>query len=125
MHQVDTTRAATDVAEFMTDLDGGQMEHLLSIALSETAAAVVDNSEKKGSVKLEMTFERIPGTHQVRVEHKVSFSKPTMSGKASEESSGATVLHVGRYGKLSLAQPSLLEKEHKPTPQQHRLPDGN
>lgn len=118
MHQIDTTRAATDVAEFITDLDGGQMEHLLSIALSETAAAVVDR-EKKGSVKLELNFEHIPGTHQVRVGHKVTFSKPTTSGKAGEESEGATVLHVGRYGALSLAQPSLLEPDSK---KQARMP---
>jgi hypothetical protein len=110
MHQVDTTRAATDVAEFLTDLDGGQMEHLLSIALSETAAAVVDQ-DRKGVVKLELSFERIDGTHQVRVGHKVVYAKPTTTGKATEESNGATVLHVGRFGKLSLAQPSLLERE--------------
>lgn len=46
-----STAAATDVAEFITDLDGGQFERLLSIALSQTAAAVVDNG-KKGEVKV-------------------------------------------------------------------------
>ena len=34
-----------------------------------------------------------------------------MSGSASEEAKGATVMHVGRFGKLSLAQPSLLDTE--------------
>jgi len=119
MHTVDTTRAATDVPEMLSDLDGGQLEHLLSIAVSETAAAVVDR-EKKGSVSLTLHFEHIPGTSQVRVGHKVTFSKPTMTGRASEESEGATVLHVGKFGKLSLAQPSLLENER--SPRQVRMP---
>ena len=121
MHQTDTSRAATDVGEFFTDLDGGQLEHMLSVALSETAAAVVDR-EKKGKVKLELSFEHIKGTHQVRVEHKVTFEKPTMSGRAGEESKGATVLHVGRFGKLSLAQPSLLEGDGK---KQARIPGAD
>lgn len=43
----DTSRASTDVAEFMTDLDGGTFEHMLSAALSQTAAACVD-FDKKG-----------------------------------------------------------------------------
>lgn len=58
-----STAAATDVAEFITDLDGGQFERLLSIALSQTAAAVVDNG-KKGEVKVTFQVERIPGTLQ-------------------------------------------------------------
>jgi hypothetical protein len=73
---------------------------------------VVDR-EKKGKVKLELAFEHIKGTHQVRVEHKVTFEKPTMSGRAGEESKGATVLHVGKRGALSLGQMSLLEGDSK------------
>ena len=37
-----TASAATDVAEFISDLDGGQFERMLSIALSQSAAATVD-----------------------------------------------------------------------------------
>lgn len=50
-----STAAATDVAEFITDLDGGQFERLLSIALSQTAAAVVDH-DKKGAVTINVEF---------------------------------------------------------------------
>ncbi len=46
-----STAAATDVGEFWTDLDGGTFEHMLSVALSQTAAAVVDH-EKKGKVTI-------------------------------------------------------------------------
>lgn len=46
----------------------------------------------------------------MRLQHDVKFSKPTSMGKAAEETSSATVMYVGKYGALSLAQPSLLEK---------------
>jgi hypothetical protein len=107
-----STAAATDVAEFITDLDGGQFERLLSIALSQTAAAVVDN-DKKGEVVIKLVIERIDGTHQVRIGHTLKFTKPTSMGKSSEDTGGASVLHVGKYGALSLAQPSLLERDDR------------
>lgn len=40
--------AATDVSEFITDLDGGQFERMLSVALSQSAAAAVDKQKKAG-----------------------------------------------------------------------------
>lgn len=40
------TQAATDVAEFVTDLDGGQFERMLATALSQVAAGTVDNDDK-------------------------------------------------------------------------------
>ena len=102
----ETTRAATDVAEIVTELDGGQFERQLSIALSVVAAKVVD-FDKKGRVTIELDIEKIAGTFQVRVGHKLKFTHPTGTGKASEETGGATVLHVGKYGKLSIAQQPL------------------
>jgi hypothetical protein len=104
--------AATDVSEFISDLDGGMFERMLSIALSQTAAAAVDHS-KPGEVTIKLKIEQIPGTAQVRMQHDLKFVKPTMTGKSSEETGGATVLYVGRYGALSLAQPSLLDKERQ------------
>lgn len=118
MHQTDATRAATDVAEFVTDLDGGQFEHMLSIALSDVAAATIDH-DKKGCVELKLEFERIDGTHQVRIGHTLKFTRPTSTGKVAEHALGATVLHVGRYGRLSLAQrelPGMPGRSSKPTP---------
>lgn len=120
-----STAAATDVGEFMTDLDGGQFEHMLSVALSQTAAAVVDYSEngkvRKGKVTLTFDVERIPGTHQVRIEHALKYMRPTSVGKSTDEAGGATVLHVGQYGKLSLAQHPLPGMEQK----QERIPGAN
>jgi hypothetical protein len=104
--------AATDVPEFVTDLDGGQFELILSQALSQAAAATVDH-ERVSEVAIKFKIEKIAGTQQVRMGHSIKFSKPTSMGKTSEETDGATVLYVGKYGKLSLAQPSLLEKQRQ------------
>ena len=49
--------AATDVGEFITDLDGGVFDRKLSIALSEAAAACVDNG-KEGEVSIKFKLKR-------------------------------------------------------------------
>jgi hypothetical protein len=109
-HKPDTTQAATEVDEFISDLDGGVFERKLSVALSQVAAAAMDH-DTEGKVTLELTFERIKGTHQVACKHKLKFVKPTSAGKTSEEETRETVMYVGRFGKLSLAQPALLGKQ--------------
>lgn len=104
--------AATDVGEFLTDLEGGQFDSALSAALSEVAASVVDRG-KKGKVRVDFTFQAIKGTHQVDVAHTVTFTRPTLTGKRSEDHSGATVLHVGKGGRLSLTQPDLFDEKQR------------
>lgn len=109
----DTSAAATTVEEFIADLDGGMLERKLSAALSQVAAAVVDQN-KNGEVALTFSFEKIEGTSQVLCKHKLKFSRPTMDGKAGEEESRTTALHVGRFGRLTLApenQMSFISRE--------------
>lgn len=103
--------AATDVGEFLSDLSAGTLEQMLSIALSKTAAKVVDHKPKKGKVTISFEMEGIDGTQQVRVATTLRFEHPTALGKAGEETTGADVMHVGRGGALSLAQPSLLDNK--------------
>lgn len=111
MHEVNNPGAAvTDVGEFFTDLDGGMFDRMLSVALSQVAASVVDH-DRKGKVRIDFAFEHIKGTHQVRLAHTVRFERPTMAGKASEEQSGATVMHVSKGGRLSLSQPDLFDEK--------------
>jgi len=119
MHPSRPESAATDVPEFITDLEGGLFEIVLSKALSDTAAAAVDHN-KKGEVIVKFKIEQIMGTHQVRIQHDLKFSKPTSMGRVSEETSGATVLHVGKYGALSLAQPPLFSQDQSQN--QTRIP---
>lgn len=103
-----TTSAATSVSEFLEDLDGGVFDRKLSIALSQVAAACIDN-EKAGEVNIKFAFKRIPGTSQVHCEHTLKFSKPTMDGKTSEEETRTTPLHVGKFGRLTLAPENQME----------------
>jgi len=98
--------APTDVPELIAELEGGQFELIVSKAISACSAATVDHG-KASEVTLKFKIEHIPGTSQVRMQHDVKFSKPTSIGKTSEETSGATVLHVGRFGKTSLSQPRI------------------
>ena len=103
-----STSAATDVPEFISDLDGGNFEHKLSVALSQVAAASYDN-DKVGEVSIKLTFKKIPGTAQVHIEHTLKFVRPTMNGKAGEEEKRTTALFVGQYGSLSLAPANQIE----------------
>ena len=97
-----STSAATDVAEFITDLDGGQFDRMLSIALSQVAAGTCDN-DGKGEVNVKFSFTKVPGASQVICAHSLKFTRPTADGKASEEVSRKTALHVGKFGRLTLA----------------------
>lgn len=108
MSPAETTAAATDVAEFITDLDGGQFDRMLSIALSQVAAGVVDN-KKTGEVNIKLAFKLIPGTSQVSCEHSLSFKRPTADGKAGEDATRRTVMHVGKFGKLTLTPENQLK----------------
>lgn len=96
-----TTAAATDVTEFIGDLDGGVFERLLSVALSQSAAASVDN-QKQSEVHVKFVLKPIGGTHQVHVAHQLVYKKPTSTGKTSEETNQTTTMHVGKFGRLSL-----------------------
>ena len=97
-----STSAATDVAEFITDLDGGQFDRMLSIALSQVAAGTCDN-DGKGEVTVKFSFSKVPGAAQVICAHALKFTRPTADGKASEEVTRKTALHVGKFGRLTLA----------------------
>lgn len=95
------TSAATDVTEFISDLDGGVFERQLSAALSQSAAACVDN-QKQSEVTVKFVLKPIGGTSQVHVAHTLVFKKPTSTGKTSEETNQTTTLHVGKFGRLTL-----------------------
>ena len=110
-----TTAAATNVHDFLSELDGGQLAHKLSIALSTVAAAAVDN-EKQGKVSLEFTFDRITGTAQVHCAHTLKFVRPTLDGKSGEEEKRTTPLFVGKFGKLTIAPENQLDMFVKKDP---------
>lgn len=96
--------------EVLGEFDGGQYVLMLARALGSVASSVIDN-DRKGKITLELDFSRIKKTHQVAIKHSLKFQRPTMDGEAGEKVSRETVMHVGKFGKLSImpeAQMSLL-----------------
>ena len=81
----------------------------MSVALSQVAAAAIDNG-RKGEVTIKFKFDPIEKTSQVRVDHLLYFKRPTMAGSAMEEEERATVMHVGKFGRISLAQEDLFHE---------------
>jgi hypothetical protein len=107
-----TPAAATDIGEFITDLDAGTFERLFSVALSQVAAAVTDTN-KTGEVTVKFTIKKVAGTSQVNVAHQLKLLRPTANGKATEENKRDTVLHVGKNGRMSLVPESQLQMFEK------------
>ena len=94
----------TDVTAFIGDLDCGVFEQKLGAILSQVAGAVVDHGDKgkSGKVVLEFDMKRIGASCQVEVKHKLSFVRPTMHGKSSEEEQLMTPMYVGTGGRMTI-----------------------
>lgn len=113
---------STDVHEFLTDLDGGNVERKLSAILSQVAGAVVDHG-RAGKVTLELNVKQIGSGHQVTVGTKFKFNCPTTRGSQSEEETTQTPMHVGRGGAMSFFpedQGQMFDKKGRIPAQQER-----
>lgn len=91
---------STDVNQFIADLDAGTLEQKLSVILSQVAGGVL-NHNKAGKVTLTLDISKITNSHQVLIKHKLAYAKPTARGKATEEDTTSTPMHVGTGGKLT------------------------
>lgn len=91
------TNNGTNVQTFIADLNGGILERQLSTILSEVAAAVIEHGGK-GKVKLDINLEQIGNTKQVKLPITLSYSRPTLTGKRSEEAGSTSLMHFGRAG---------------------------
>lgn len=91
---------ATNVEQFVTDLDGGVFAEKLSNVLSEVAAASIDHG-KKGKVTIELTIGRIGTSYQVQVDHVLKYERPTARGDVKERNRTSTPMHVGKGGAMS------------------------
>ncbi|WP_211828701.1 hypothetical protein [Kistimonas asteriae] len=102
---------ATDVVEFIEDLDGGVLKEKLAHMLSDVALGTVLNGDRsrKGKLNLELTFQRVGEHSQVIISHKLSHSTPTTRGKKMEENTTETPMFVAKGGRLSIEQP---KEEH-------------
>lgn len=91
----------TDVTTLINDLDAGIFAERLSAALRDTALGVVTTG-KKGKVTITLDLARIGDSSQVQCTHQIKYARPTAKGKAMEEATTSTPLHVGVGGVLSL-----------------------
>lgn len=111
MHEKQGSAADEGAAEqFITDLEAGMFEQMLSVALRKVAAAVVSTG-KKGEVSATFTFEHIENTQQVEVKSALEFKRPTTRGSASDKDTGKTVFFVAKGGAMSIAQPRIPGEE--------------
>lgn len=92
---------STNITDFISELDGGVFENKLSRAISDVAIGVV-NEGKPGKVVITLDMKPIGNGHQVAIDHKLSFVRPTRKGKLSEEDATQTPMHVGPQGRLSM-----------------------
>lgn len=90
----------TDVATFISDLDGGVFEQKYGTILSDVALSV-NNTSKKGKVTIEIEFSALD-ENRVTLSHKLKFTAPTMRGNRSEENTTSTPMYVNKGGRLSL-----------------------
>lgn len=93
-----------DLATFLEELGGGVFANKVLRALKETALGVVTYGDKgkKGKVTVTFQMQRIGESNQVELKHGLSFSRPIIRGKATEDDTTETPMHVGAGGKLSL-----------------------
>lgn len=104
----------TNAEQMLNDLDGGVFIAKLGRALSDVALGSV-STLRKGKVTIEFDIKPIT-EHQVQIDHKVKFTKPTQRGRVIEENTTATPMHVGVGGRLTLfpeTQQSLFEAGEK------------
>lgn len=93
---------ATNVQEFLNDLDGGVMNEALASILSDVAFAVRNGDSRiKGRVNISLSFERF-GDEQVMITSKLDFKKPTNKGSISEDRESQTPMFVNKGGELTL-----------------------
>lgn len=100
------SKDATDVQQFIEDLDAGVFMMKVGRALSDVAAGVVDHGSSRngvvGTVSLEFKMKQVGGGAQVLIAHKLSYTRPTAKGDRGENNTTATPMYVGTGGRISL-----------------------
>lgn len=90
---------ATQVEQFISDLDGGQLEEKFSKVISMVAGSVMDHGTA-GEITIKLKFKKL-SEQQVMVEHDLHFMRPTLRGKQSENETNKTPMFVGEKGKVT------------------------
>lgn len=97
-----------NLSSALQELDAGILMSKLTRAAADVALGVIQHN-KKGKIVLTLDLDRIGESAQVNVSHKVSYTKPTIRGKATEEDTTTTPMHVNKNGHLSIAPDNQLD----------------
>lgn len=98
--------AETNVTDFIDELGAGVFKEMLAHQLSKTALATHLHGSKSNMGKITMTLTiRTLSDSQMIVNHKLSHSTPTKSGKTGEEHIAETAFFIGRGGVLTIMPP--------------------
>jgi hypothetical protein len=98
------TNRATNVPDFLGELDGGVFETKIASALNEVALGVMNNGSA-GEVTLKFKVAPMSKSREekrVMITHKMSYVRPTPRGKFSEEDTTETPMYVNRGGELTI-----------------------
>ena len=90
-----------DFTEVLAELDAGQLAAKLSRIVCLVALGVIEHG-KKGKVSLVLDMERLGESSQINLGHQISYSKPTLRGKAGEDDATSAIMHVGRAGAVTI-----------------------
>jgi hypothetical protein len=100
------TNRATNVPDFLGELDGGIFETKFAGALNEVALGVLNNGQV-GEITLKFKVQRLGKSleeKRVMITHKLIYVRPTPRGKFSEENTTETPMYVNRGGRLTILQ---------------------
>jgi len=100
------TNRATNVPDFLGELDGGIFETKFASALNEVALGVLNNGQV-GEITLKFKVQRLGKSleeKRVMITHKLIYVRPTPRGKFSEENTTETPMYVNRGGRLTILQ---------------------
>ncbi len=94
-------RPKTDITQLIPELNGGQVEQMLNIAISDAALNTLE-FDKVSEVSLSIKMSRIGDGNQVGAVCVVKYKVPTKRGSRSEDYATETPLFVAPGGKLSI-----------------------
>jgi len=83
------------------DLDGGVFVQKVQHAMADVANGVT-YTRRKGKVTITFDMKCIGESNQIDIQHKITYVKPMIKGKITEEQASNTPVHVGANGVLTL-----------------------
>jgi hypothetical protein len=92
---------ATDLPEFINDLDGGVYAEKIARALSDVAAGVIDH-QKGGELTLKFKLTRIGNSYRVGIKHALTYKVPEANGCYSQENTTESIMHVNTGGRMTV-----------------------